>query len=78
MFLGFANFYQRFIQGFSWIAASKIQPFEGGVKVGSSRARPSGSKLDGKKIDDDEIDGDEVDDEFGTKVQKLSKSKNLF
>ena len=90
VFLGFANFYRRFIQGFSWIAApltsmlktsggteSKTRPGEGGVGVGGSRAGRGGSKLDGgRKIDDDEVDDDEVgDDEVGTKVQKSSKSK---
>ena len=48
---------------------------------GDSRAGHGRSKLDERRIDDDEIDGnevdDEVDDEGGTKVQKLSKSKNL-
>ena len=91
MFLGFANFYQRFIQGFSRIAApftsilktsesteSKTQLGEGRVEVGGSRAERGGNKLDRSRNDDNEVDGNEVeDDEVGTKVQKLSKSKNL-
>ena len=89
VFLGFANFYQRFIQEFSQIAAPltsmlKIaEPRKGGVGVGGdSRAERSGSKQDKRRIDDDEVNGNEVDDEGydegGTKVQKSSKSKNLF
>ena len=89
LFLGFANFYRRFIQGFSRIAApltlmlktsggteSKTRPGEGGVGVGDSKAGRGGSKLDGgRKIDDDEVDDDEVEDnEIGTKVQKVQKS----
>ena len=89
VFLGFANFYRRFIQGFSRIAApltsmlktsggteSKTRPGEGGVGVGGSRAGRGGSKLDGgRKIDDNGVDDDEVgDDEVGTKVQKVQKS----
>ena len=63
MFLGFANFYRQFIQGFSWIAAlltsmlkisrgteSKTRPGEGGVGVGGSRAGREGSKLDGSEL----------------------------
>ena len=88
VFLGFANFYRRFIQGFSRIAApltsmlktsggteSKTRPGEGGVGVGGSRAGRGGSKLDGgRKIDDNGVDDDEVgDDEVGTKVQKVQK-----
>ena len=79
VFLGFANFYRRFIQGFSRIAApltwilKTAKPRKGGVGVGSdSRAGRGGSKLDERRIDDDEVDGnevnDEVDDESGTKV----------
>ena len=87
MFLGFANFYRQFIQGFSWIATpltlmlKTAEPRKHGVKVGGdSKAGRGGSKLDKRKIDDNEIDGDEVDDEVdnegGTKVQKSSKLKN--
>ena len=90
VFLRFANFYRRFIQGFSWIATSlnsmlmtsgstesRTQPGEGGVGVGNSKVGHGGSKLgNGRRIDGDEFDGNEVgDDEVGTKVQKLSKSK---
>ena len=89
VFLGFANFYWRFIHGFSRIAApltsmlktsgsteSKIQRVEGRVGVGGSRAGQDGGGFDGNIIGDG--DGDEVrDDEFGKKVQKSSKSKNL-
>ena len=58
------------------------KPKKGRVGVGGdSRVGHGGSKLDERRIDDDEVDGnevdDEVDDEGGTKVQKLSKSKNL-
>ena len=90
MFLGFANFYRRFIQGFSRIAApltsmlkisgsteSKIRPGEGGVGVGGSRAGCKRSKLDGSKLHDNEVDNGEIEDnEVGEKVRKKSKSKN--
>ena len=87
IFLGFANFYWRFIQRFSRIAALftsilKIlgstefltRPGKGGVRVGIDiRAGHDRSELN-----KNEIDGDEIrNDEFGKKVQKLSKSKNL-
>ena len=89
MFLGFANFYHRFIQGLSQIAApltsmlktsgsieSKTRLGEGRVRVDdSSRAEHGG---DWSKIDDNEVDGNEIEDnEVEKKVQKLSKSKNL-
>ena len=91
VFLGFANFYLRFIQRFSRIAApftlmlktsgsteSKTRPGEGGVGVSGSRAGRERSKLDRNKLHSDEVDGGEVeDDEVGKKVQKRSKSKNL-
>ena len=87
VFLGFANFYRRFIQGFSWIAApltsmlktlgdteSKTRPGESGVGVGGSRARCGGSKLDdGSGMDDVEVDGGKV--EIGEKGRNSSKSK---
>ena len=87
VFLGFANFYRRFIQGFSRIAApltsmlktsggtkSKTRPGEGGVGVGGSRAGHGGSKLDdGSGMDDVEVDGGEV--EVGEKGRNLFKSK---
>ena len=89
MFLGFANFYCRFIQGFSRIVAPltlilktsgstefKIRPGEGEVGVGgSSKAGRDGGR---NRINDDEIDGNKVEDnKVGKKVQKLFKSKNL-
>ena len=91
VFLGFANFYRRFIQGFSRIAApltlmlktsgsteSKTRPGEGGVGVGGSRAGRKGSKLDGSELHDDKVDDGKVEDgEVGEKVRKRSKSKNL-
>ena len=90
-FLGFANFYRQFIQGFSQIAAAltlmlktlsteSAEPRKGGVKVSSdSRAGRVGSEIDdGKKIDGSEVDDGEIgDNEVGKKVQKTSKSKNL-
>ena len=90
VFLGFANFYCQFIQGFSRIAApqtsilktsgsteSKTRPGEGGVRVGDNRAGRGGSKLDGSELCDDEVDSSEVEDvEVGEKVQEKSKSKN--
>ena len=56
------------------------EPSKDGVGVGSnSRARHDKSKIDDRrKIDGGEIDDGEIkDDEFGKKVQKTSKSKNL-
>ena len=90
VFLGFANFYRRFIQEFSRIAApltsmlktsgsteSKTQLGEGGVGVGGSRAGREGTELDRSKLDDNGVDDGEVeDDEVGEKVRKRSKSKN--
>ena len=97
VFLGFANFYRRFIQRFSRIAApltlmlktsrsteSKIQPGEGGVGVGDSKAGHEGSKLDGSEFQGGEVNGVEIgggeveNEEVRKKVQKcknLSKSK---
>ena len=55
----------------------KTQLGEGGVRVGGSRAGRGATKLDRRMIDNHEFDGKEIgDDEVGTKVQKLSKSKN--
>ena len=90
VFLGFANFYCRFIQEFSWIAAPLIsmlktsgstepltRPGEGAVEVvGDSRAGRDG--IDGSGMGDVEVDGGEVEvDEVGKKGRKTSKSKNL-
>ena len=89
VFLGFANFYRRFIQGFSWIATTltsmlktsgstepSIRPGEGILGVGGgSRAGRDG--IDGSGMDDVEVDGGEVEvDEVGKKARKTSKSKN--
>ena len=89
MFLGFANFYCRFIQGFSQIAAplisvlktsgsteSKTRPGEGNVGVGNNRAGRGRSKLDGSKLHGGKVDGSKVgDDEVVKKDRNLSKSK---
>ena len=88
VFLRFANFYKRFIQGFNWIAVplasmlktlstKSAKPRKGRVKVGGDgRAGRGQSKIDGSRMDDVEVDGDEVEvDEVGKKVQNLSKSK---
>ena len=77
VFLGFANFYRRFIQGFSRIAApltsmlktsggieSKTRPGKSRVEVGGSRAGRGRSKLDdGRKVDGNEVGDEEVGDE---------------
>ena len=86
VFLRFANFYRRFIQRFSRIAAPltsilKIaKPRKGGDGVGSdSRVGRGGSEIDGSRIDDVEVDGGEVEvDKIGKKAQNLFKFKNLF
>ena len=71
IFLGFANFYWWFIQGFSRIASpltsmlntsgsteSKTQPSEGKIGVGGdSRAGHGNSEIDESGMDDDEVDG---------------------
>ena len=77
MFLGFANFYQQFIQGFSRIAAplilmlkisrsteSKTRHGDGGVGVSGSRTRQDGSGFDRNRI----CSGEVGDDEVGKKV----------
>ena len=73
MFLGFANFYRRFIQGFSQIATlftsmlKTAEPRKGGDGVGGdSRAGRDG--IDGSGMDNVEVDGGEVEvDEVGKK-----------
>ena len=90
VFLGFANFYRRFIQGFSRIAApltsmlktsstESAEPRKGVVGVGGgSRARRDRGGIDGSEMNNIEVDGDEVEvDEVGKKARKTSKSKNL-
>ena len=86
VFFGFTNFYRQFIQGFSWIAASltsmlktsgsiesKTRSGEGGVGVGGS-----GGGRDKGGFDRNRIGGGKLrDNEFGKKIRKLSKSKNL-
>ena len=75
VFLEFANFYQRFIQGFSRIAApltsmlktsgsieSKTRLGEGGVGVGGSKAGREGSKLERSELHSSEFDSGEFDD----------------
>ena len=80
MFLGFANFYRRFIQGFSQIATpltsmlKTAEPKKGRDGVGSdSKAGRGGSEIGGNEVDGGEIEVDEI----GKKAQKTSKSKNL-
>ena len=91
MFLGFANFYQRFIQGFSRIAApltlmlktlgstkSLTRPKKGVVGVGgNSRVGHDRNELNAKKTGNNELNN-EIDDEVGKKDLKMSKSKNSF
>ena len=88
MFLWFANFYRRFIQWFSQIAApltsilktlsTKLaKPRKNGVRINNySRAGPGGSGIDRNGMDNVKVDGGEVEvDEIEKKVQKSSKSK---
>ena len=92
VFFVFANFYWRFIQGFSRITAlltsmlktlerieSAIQPEEGIIRAGgNSKAGHDRSKRNESELDSDEVDGVKVeDDKVGKKVQKTSRSKNL-
>ena len=89
VFLGFANFYRRFIQGFSRIAApltsmlktsstESAEPRKGVVGVGGgSRAGRDRGGIDRSEMNDVEVDGGEVEvDEVGKKARKTSKSKN--
>ena len=80
MFLGFANFYRWFIQGFSQIAApltsilktAKLRKGRDGIG-GDSRVRRGGSEIDGDGVDGNVVEVDEV----RKKARKRSKSKNL-
>ena len=82
VFLGFANFYWQFIQGFSRIAA----PLTSMLKTVASLERSTSKKV-GDSEGDDGVDGGVVDiakksgklkDQKTSKSQKLSKSgKNL-
>ena len=87
VFLGFANFYQRFIQGFSQIAALLIsmlktlstesaKPRKGVVGVGGdSKAGRDRGELDRSGIDNIKVDNGEVeDDEVRKKGWKTSKN----
>ena len=90
VFLGFANFYRQFIQGFRRIAApltlmlktlggteSKTRHGEGRVGADSDiRARRGRSEIGGIRTDNVEVDRGEVEvDEVEKKVQNLSKFK---
>ena len=91
VFLRFANFYQQFILGFSWIAVlltsilkilgsteSKTHPGEGKVGVGGNRAGHDRNKQDGSGLDGDKLHGCEFEgNEVEKKVPKRSKFKNL-
>ena len=85
MFLGFANFYRQFIQGFSRITApiNSIlrtgKPRKGRVGVGGdSRAGRGETEVNGSGMDDIEVDDIEVEvDEVGKKDRKTFESKNL-
>ena len=79
VFLGFVNFYWRFIQGFSRIAApltsmlKTAEPKKGGDGVGGgSRAERGGSEMDNGEVDSGEVE----DVGVGKKARNLFKSKN--
>ena len=82
MFLRFANFYRRFIQGFSRKAIPLIsmlkttKPKKGGDRVGGdSRAGDGKSEIDKSGMDNVEVDGGEVKVvKVGKKGRKMSKS----
>ena len=89
VFLGFANFYRQFIQGFSRIAApltsmlktlstksTELRKGIVGVDSGSRAGRDRGG-IDGSEINDVEVDDGKIEvDEIGKKARKTSKSKN--
>ena len=45
----------------------KSRSAEGGVRVGSSRAKHLGSKLNKTKVNGGEVDGGKINDEIGKK-----------
>ena len=85
VFLGFANFYRRFIQGFSRIAA----PLTSMLKTIGSPDKPAPSRNDGNRPASGKNDSNGEVDEFGDdgvehakksgklKGQKTSKSQKL-
>ena len=62
------------------MSTESAKPRKGVVRVGSdSRAGRDGSKLDENEFNDGKVDGGKVgDNKVGKKIQKTSKSKNLF
>ena len=85
VFLGIANFYQWFIQGFDRIAA----PLTSMLKTTRSHDEPAPSKNNGSRPASGRNDGDDEVDEYGgdgvehakksekSKSQKTSKSQKL-
>ena len=92
VFLGFANFYRQFIQGFSRIAApftsilkttrlpDKPAPSKNDISRSAS-SRNNNNKLASKKNNgNSKVDGFDIDEnsvEHAKKSGKLSKSENL-
>ena len=82
VFLGFANFYQQFIQGFSRIAA----PLTSMLKTTGSPDEPAPSRNDDSRPASGRNDGDGEVDGFGVggngvehaKKSRKSKSKKMF
>ena len=91
VFLGFANFYCRFIQRFSQIATPlslilKIssstefvtQLSKGVVEAsGENRVKRDRNKYDRSEIDNGQVGDGKVNDKIRIKGQKMSKSKKL-
>ena len=83
MFFRFANFYRRFIQGFSRIAASYTSMLKTlSTKLAEQRKSGVGVNSDSRAgrdgIDNIKVNGGETgDNEIRKKGQKTSKSKNL-